>query len=458
MTTVAVALARARAGYELRLRELKSWLAIPSVSGDPQLRADVVRAGSTLVDFLHRSGARTTSISTRGAPPVVVGQLRGPPGSPVVVVYGHYDVVPAGKGWTSPAFAPVVRGGVLFGRGSNDDKGQLFAVVAALHAWCEAGRLPATVVVIAEGAEEVGSPGLASALAKVSRRVRPDVVVACDTERDAAGVPTVTVSQRGLVLLDMVVDVGGPPVHAGRLGGAVVDPSIVLSRVVLDMRTALERSASTMGLRSDDRRVKARDDSSVTRAAGGRAMAGTELDRRINLRPALSVIGLRAGDGASAVPGRATARLDVRLPATWDAAATVRMLQRIARRQARAGVSVEIKVRAAQPGFGAVPKAGLLHAVDEACVASFGKPAALVRSGGSLPAARLLATAFGMPPVLLGLGTPAGGAHGPDEHLDIAGWQRSVDLLVRLVASPELKRGDSRPQAGPAIYSERVLL
>ena len=64
-----------------------------------------------------------------------------------------------GPGWTSPAFRPSLRGGSLVARGANDDKGQLFAVIAALRAWREAGGAPSTVVVIGEGAEEVRQPG-----------------------------------------------------------------------------------------------------------------------------------------------------------------------------------------------------------------------------------------------------------------------------------------------------------
>jgi succinyl-diaminopimelate desuccinylase len=91
--------------------------------------------------------------------------------------------------------------------------------------------------------------------------------------------------------------------------------------------------------------------------------------------------------------------------------------------------------------------------VDAACRAATGSPVRLVRSGGSLPAATLLADAFGTTPLLLGLGTPGGGAHGPDEHLDVAGWSAAVDLLVRLLGRPAPGRspppGDRWSKTGP---------
>jgi succinyl-diaminopimelate desuccinylase len=52
---------------------------------------------------------------------------------PLLVFAGHTDVVPTGplEQWDSPPFEPVVRDGLLFGRGSADMKGSLAAMVVA---------------------------------------------------------------------------------------------------------------------------------------------------------------------------------------------------------------------------------------------------------------------------------------------------------------------------------------
>ena len=294
---VGAALARAGALMPLRMRELGDWLAMPSVSGMSLHERDVRRAARFLEDHLRRAGATTTRLATGGAE-VIVGCAPGPPGSPVVVVYGHYDVQPAGPGWTSPAFRPTVSGGSLIARGANDDKGQLFAVIAALRAWHESDGAPSTIVIIGEGAEEVGSPGLAGALAAIAHRVRPDIVLACDTERAADGVPAVTISQRGHAVLSLRVDVGGQPVHAGRLGGAVVDPSLVLAQVIIRIQAAVPGMAH--GRRREPHYenyggppVQTRGNSMIRRLAAGRATLDGSLDRRITTDAALSVVQLR---------------------------------------------------------------------------------------------------------------------------------------------------------------------
>lgn len=407
------------------------------------------RAARFLGARLRRAGLVTGQLTAAGAP-VVVGCAAGPPGAPVIVLYGHYDVQPAGPGWTSAPFQPAVRGRTLVARGANDDKGQLFAAVAALRAWRESGGVPSTVVLIAEGAEEIGSPGLWPALTAIARRVRPDLILACDTEQSADGVPAITVSQRGHASLLLQVDCGGGPVHAGRLGGAVVDPSLVLAQILLRIPASLP--AGTPGLlrpRRGSPAVHPQSDRMIRRLAAGRAMQGHSLNQKITNGAALSVVRLQAGTGRAAVPARAAARLDVRLPAGADVRGVVTRLARIARQAAPPGVAVQLTAGAMSPGYAAVPRREALAAVDAACRAVYSYPVALVRSGGSLPAARLLAEAFGVVPVLLGLGTPGGGAHGPDEHLDVPGWALAVRLLVRLAAQPvRFGPGPGRERAG----------
>ena len=75
----------------------------------------------------------------------------GPAGSRHFAFAGHLDVVPAGEGWASGAFAPEIRGDLLYGRGAVDMKGAIAAMVAAV------AQVPAdagTVSFIITGDEE----------------------------------------------------------------------------------------------------------------------------------------------------------------------------------------------------------------------------------------------------------------------------------------------------------------
>ena len=75
-----------------------------------------------------------------------------------MLLYGHYDVVPAGdeEKWESPPFEATERDGAIFGRGAADSKSNVLVHVGALRAWD--GRPPVGVKILIEGQEEVGSP------------------------------------------------------------------------------------------------------------------------------------------------------------------------------------------------------------------------------------------------------------------------------------------------------------
>ncbi len=85
------------------------------------------------------------------------------PDKPTVLVYGHYDVVPAAMedGWDTPPFEPVEKDGKIYARGATDNKGQLFIHIKALEAYLEAcGGAPVNVKILLEGEEEISSPNL----------------------------------------------------------------------------------------------------------------------------------------------------------------------------------------------------------------------------------------------------------------------------------------------------------
>src|SRR5215211_8143181 len=161
MTAVARDLDSYLTDHDERIRrELFELLAIPSVSARSEHDADTRRTAEWIADSLRSAGLSATVHETAGHP-VVVGEYRGAPaGAPTVLVYGHYDVQPAEPLdlWTSPPFEPEVRDGKFYGRGSVDDKGQLFLHVKAIEAHLATrSKLPLNIILIAEGEEEVGS-------------------------------------------------------------------------------------------------------------------------------------------------------------------------------------------------------------------------------------------------------------------------------------------------------------
>lgn len=415
----------AAASAPAALRDLGSWLRIPSISGDPAHLVDLDLATRWVSRRLRDSGASVRRAGTRAAP-VVIARTAGRGGA-TTVVYGHLDVKPPGPGWSSDPFTPVRTGHRLQARGASDDKGPVMAHLVALEAWAGVGGPPGDVITIVDGAEEVGSPGLAAALAGLGKRPAAAVVVV-DTREAGRGRPTVTLSQRGAVPVRLLVDVGGRPVHAGRLGGAVVDPSLVLA--VLLVRAERYLAGLQVPAPPWPREPSA---AAIRAAAGARAVHADDPVGRATRRGVLSVNRLRSGVAVGAVPTRAGASLDIRLPPASRPIEVLHRLECELRRGLPQGVRLTVQAGHADGGSLLDPPPAVRAAVDEACRTAYGRRATTTASGGSIRAVGVLRRIFRTSPLLLGLSAADDGAHGPDEYLDLREWPTQVDVHVVLL-------------------------
>jgi len=71
----------------------------------------------------------------------VVATLPGGPPRPLLHFNGHYDVVPAGDGWSVDPYGAEIREGRIYGRGVSDMKGGIAAQIYAVEALRRAGFL-----------------------------------------------------------------------------------------------------------------------------------------------------------------------------------------------------------------------------------------------------------------------------------------------------------------------------
>jgi acetylornithine deacetylase/succinyl-diaminopimelate desuccinylase-like protein len=352
----------------------------------------------------HTKDVRIVTVAQN---PVVVARIPGRGEAGTILVYGHLDVRAAGPGWTSRPFEPVRRGDKLIARGVSDDKGQLMAHIAAVEAWASIGGPPGPVVVVVDGAEEIGSPGLASALRRCADLLRGPItaVVVSDTKMVGPGQPSLTESQRGMLGLNVRASTHRAAVHAGRYGGAVVDPTLALATAILRAsRAAKELGCGDIG----------RPDRTTTCGA-------------------LSVTSFHSGTAPGSIPPTAKATLDIRLPAGVEPAGALPKIAGAMRRNAIPRGEVEVTCVSASTGVIMRQTPIVREIVDRACRLAFGRPAVAVSSGGSIPAVATLMRMSGRPPILLGLGPADDGAHGPDEHLRIDDWIRGVDASVCLI-------------------------
>jgi acetylornithine deacetylase/succinyl-diaminopimelate desuccinylase-like protein len=181
--------------------DLARLVAIPSISewGFPEhTRPALLEAHQAVVELFRSAGVESfSSLELEGTAPVITGEIPGPDGAPTVLLYGHYDVVPAGDEtlWTSPPFEASERDGAIFGRGAADSKANILIHVGALRAW--EGRPPVGIKLLLEGQEEVGSPLEEGYPSEHPQGFRADAIVVADGGSIRAGQPSLTVSIRG---------------------------------------------------------------------------------------------------------------------------------------------------------------------------------------------------------------------------------------------------------------------
>jgi acetylornithine deacetylase/succinyl-diaminopimelate desuccinylase-like protein len=226
----------ARKNQPRYLKGLKDFLRIPSISTMPENKGDCLRAAKMLVAELTRIGMENARlIKTEGHPLVYADWLHAK-GKPTGLFYGHYDVQPVDPldEWISPPFEPTERDGNLYGRGTCDDKGQIWAQIKGLESLMAAnkGKLPVNVRIIFEGDEEVGGEGIAAFVASKPPELKADFALVCDTELFAPGLPTLCVGLRGMIYTELEVRGAKTDLHSGMYGGAAPNPFLALAQML----------------------------------------------------------------------------------------------------------------------------------------------------------------------------------------------------------------------------------
>ena len=453
-TATAAYLRKNRARF---VADLSKALRIPSVSAEPRHRADVRRCAAHVAAEMRRCGAVAARVMPTPLHPMVYGEWPKRPGRPTVLVYGHYDVQPVDPvgEWSSPPFSPRVRGGQLYGRGSIDDKGQVYIHLKALEALSRTGGVPVNVKFIVEGEEEYGSPSLEPFLRKQRRRLAADALVVSDTGMYEKGVPSLTVGLRGLAYLEIRVRTAKADLHSGSWGGAVPNPIHVLAEILTKLkgpdgritipgfydRVRAPGAVERRGMRRLPFRANA-----FARAAQVRAIVG-ERGRRplewIWTRPTLDANGIwggYAGAGSKTIiPAQAGAKVSMRLVPDQDPREIARLFSRHVKRIAPSYAEVEVEELHGGDPYLAPTDHRYFAAAERAMAAAFGKRPVRIREGGSIPFLAAFDRIFGIPPVMLGFGLPDEHAHAPDEHLDLDNFHRGIETCARLwheIAAP----------------------
>jgi acetylornithine deacetylase/succinyl-diaminopimelate desuccinylase-like protein len=447
------AIAYARQNYPRFLDELKALLRIPSVSTMPEHNGDCRKAAELLAAELTRIGFENTRLIDTVGHPLVYSEWLQATGKPTVLCYGHYDVQPTDpeEEWVSKPFEPEERDGNLYGRGTADDKGQVWAQVKALESLMAVnGALPLNVRILFEGDEEVGGEGIAAFVASKPPELKADFALVCDTELFAPGLPTLCVGLRGMIYTELEVRGAKQDLHSGMYGGAAPNPFVSLAQMIAKLKDenghilipgfydgiippSLEELAAWESLPFDEEHYRKTEVGSKSLVGE----AGYSVLERTWARPTLDVHGITGGfTGAGAktvIPAKALAKVSMRLVPGMTPAKTFELYKTYVEEIAPAGVDVEVRlIHTGDPCLIPVNNP-YVKAATRALKEVWDKETVFIRSGGSIPIVGDFDRHLGVPSVMMGFGLPDDNIHAPNEKFHLKNFALGIESIVRFL-------------------------
>jgi acetylornithine deacetylase/succinyl-diaminopimelate desuccinylase-like protein len=432
------------------LEELGRWVAIESVSADPERAGEVRRCCERIVERMRAIGLDAQVLETDGNP-LAYGEWTKAPGKPTALIYGHYDVQPVDpvELWHSPPFEATVRDGNVYGRGTVDDKGQVLMHLAAIDAHLRTrGELPINVKVVVEGEEEIGSPSFDAAVERYRDRFAADLAIVSDTAVYSEDVPSLTTSLRGLVHWEITVRGPSDDLHSGFFGGIVVNPIEALARIVAALKDERGRvtvpgfydgaTELTPDLQKELRALYY-DEAREAENLGVPQLAGEEgrhALERLWHRPTLECNGIFGGyqgpGSKTIVPSWAKVKLSARLVGGQDPEHVRRVVAEYVESIAPGGVRVTVESSGGVRPVVVSRDHPAVLAAARAMEAGFGKPPVFIGSGGSIGPVETFDRVLRLPQILLGVGLPDDHIHAPNEKFTLSQFFGGIKTAASL--------------------------
>lgn len=430
------------------LDELYGLIRIQSISSQSEHKDDMTKCAQAWVSLLKAAGVDDARLMPTAGNPIVYAQKTISPDAKTVLVYAHYDVMPAEPLdlWKSDPFEPEIRDGRIYARGADDDKGQSFIQVKAFEYMLKEGLLRHNVKFIFEGEEEIGSPNLESFCKEHKELLKSDIILVSDTSMLGPDLPSLTTGLRGLAYWEIEVTGPNRDLHSGHFGGAVANPINTLCKLLAGISDGHGRITiphfydKVEPILQEERDMVAKipfDEAKYRRAIEVDALEGEEgyntLERN-SYRPSFDICGIwggYTGEGSKTViPSKAYAKLSCRLVPNQDHEEISQLL--VDHLNSIAPKSVRIKVTPLHGGQGYVCPITLpaYKAAEKGFEQAFGVRPLAVRRGGSIPIISTFEQVLGVKTILMGFGLEANAIHSPNESIPLDMIRKGIEAVA----------------------------
>lgn len=373
--------------------------------------------------------------------PIVFIEIEGQVTGKSAFMYGHYDKQPHFEGWGEGLgpLLPVIRGDLLYGRGGADDGYAIFSSILAVKNLQQQGIPHGRVVVLIEGSEESGSIHLMTYVNKLKSRIgEPNLCICLDSGCLNYDQLWLTTSLRGVVNIDLTVQVLNEAIHSGEGTGLAADSFMIL-RNILDRLEDSKTGKIIDEFQVEIPRNRIAESKQVALLEGNNVFTklkftdgtkpmsndNTELLLNNTWRPTLAIVGAGGlpehSTAGNVLRASTTVRLSMRLPPSFDAPKAAARMKEILESNPPFNCKITAKVCGAGAGWNSNElSSGIKQSLKRSADRIFGRDIMSYGMGGSIPFIKQLGDNFPTSDFLvLGLLGPGSNAHTVNECINI---------------------------------------
>lgn len=392
---------------------LTEYVALKSVSTDPQFKSEMQKTAEWLKSYLQKFGFTVEFIQGPTCNPIVLGNLIVDPNFQTVLIYGHYDVQP------SDQFDLAEIDGRLVGRGVVDNKGQNLIHVYTVCKLAQEKKLKYNIKFLIEGNEETGNDDMSDLLRLHKGKLKSDIVLVSDGEIINER-PTIEASLRGGFNVRLTYTTAKNNVHSGIYGGAIPNAATELAKFVSNLMPFTD----AMDPITDSQITNNKSVEIDLNILGINQQLGTyDFYTQTGLTPTIQITGFKSGyiDGgfANIVPATAEVRLNFRIVASQKAEEIFRLFEEYVALNTPKYVHYEMKafglhnpVKLNTNSERFVTTAKLLEDI-------YGKPVFFQNVGGAIPFISDIKEIFGVDTLSVALANSDCNMHGDNENFRI---------------------------------------
>ena len=439
---------------ETYLKNLKNIIAFKSISTDSVYSSESEKVANALKDLFEKGGFESKILKGKTTNPYVFSYLEIDKKFKTVLIYGHYDVMPAKSddGWVGDPFKVTLLNNRVYGRGVADNKGQFLIHVTSILDLMKSGNLGYNIKFLLEGNEETGNVEIADVIRKNKEMLTCDYIVISDGEM-VQNRPTIEAGFRGGVNMTISIKTADSDVHSGLYGGSVPNAVHELSVLISKFYDKNNRVAIPGFYNGVDKptEFELKNNKSLKfglsklkKLTGIRAFKcekGMDFFTQTGLRPMLTVSGFRGGyieEGYNnIIPGSAEAKINFRFAASQNPMEIINNFKKFVRQNIPEYAQYTITCTEFWPALKINTDTKIIGEIKKLLENSYKKKVVFSFVGGSIPVIGFFRDILKSQVISIPLANEDCNMHGVNENLRLDFVNKSLDFSRRLFSKRE---------------------